>query len=135
MDIHEVPQDSLHYKGRDQLKKLMYAVDKEGHYTGISSVGWEAENEATKQAWDAVEEELQHTKTLVLNGKLSPIAYFMRLKLMDVGLLASYVGKWKWQVKRHLNPKVFKHINSKTLTRYADLFGISVSDLVNFEKK
>ncbi|MBS1589982.1 MAG: hypothetical protein JST52_10265 [Bacteroidetes bacterium] len=134
MDINEVPQDSLHYKGRDQLKKLMYAVDQKGHYTGISSVGWEAENEATKQAWDAVEEELQQTKAFVLNGTLSPIAYFMRLKLMDVGLLASYVGKWKWQVKRHLKPKVFKRINSKTLKRYADLFGISVSDLINFGK-
>ena len=61
MDINEVPQDSLEYKDRDKLKKLVYAVGKDGKYTGVGSSGWEPENVATKQAWDAIEEELAET--------------------------------------------------------------------------
>ena len=46
MNLNEVPQDGLNYKDRDKVHKLMYAVDKEGQYTGVTSAGWEAENVA-----------------------------------------------------------------------------------------
>jgi hypothetical protein len=132
MDVNEVPQDALHYKDRDKLKKLMYAVDKEGKYTGIGSSGWEAENIATRQAWETIEEELAEAAVNVKQGKLSPIGYFMLKKLMDVAILARYVGKWQWQVKRHLKPSVFKKLSSKTLEKYATVFGITTQELINF---
>lgn len=134
MDINEVPQDALDYKDRDKLKKLMYAIDKEGKYTGVESVGWEAENIATKQAWDLIEEELAETEQKVKAGKLSPIAYFMLKKLMDTTILAGYVGKWQWQVKRHIKPAVFKKLSQKTLDKYAAVFEISTDELINFGK-
>jgi high-affinity Fe2+/Pb2+ permease len=135
MDVNEVPQDPLEYKDRDKLKKLVYAVDKDGKYTGVSSAGWEAENFATKQAWDAIEEELAETAKEVKEGKTSPIAYFMHKKLMDVTLLAQHMGKWQWQVKRHMKPSVFQSLDQKLLQKYADVFGISVEELVNFGKQ
>lgn len=134
MDINEVPQDSLEYKDRDKLKKLVYAVGKDGKYTGVGSVGWEAENAATKQAWDVIEEELAETERKVKAGELSPIPYFMQKKLMDLTLLASYVCKWQWQVKRHFKPEVFKKLNDNMLQKYADTFGITIQELINFGK-
>ena len=134
MDINEVPQDALEYKDRDKLKKLVYAVDKDGKYTGVGSAGWEAENVATKQAWEAIEEELAETERKVKAGELSPISYFMQKKLMDLPLLAKYVRKWQWQVKRHFKPKAFNKLSDAMLEKYAATFGISVQELINFGK-
>ncbi len=135
MQLNEVPQDGLNYRERDKLRKLMYAVDKDGHYTGVASVGWEAENAATKGAWDEMEEVLRETEEAVLGGKLSPIAYFMQKSLMDVALLASYAGKWQWTVRRHMKPKVFAGLSESTLSKYAEIFNITVSELKNFGKQ
>jgi len=59
----------------------------------------------------------------------------MMKKLMDVPLLAQYVGKWQWQVKRHLKPSVFRKLNDPMLQKYADVFGITVQELINYGKK
>ena len=134
MDINEVPQDSLEYKDRNKLKKLVYAVGKDGKYTGVGSSGWEAENFATKQAWDAIEEELAETEKKVKGGSLSPVAYFMQKTLMDLPLLAQYVGKWQWQVKRHMKPSIFEELSNSMLQKYADVFNISVEELKGFGK-
>jgi hypothetical protein len=135
MDINEVPQDPKDFKEGDKLRKKVYAVDKDGKYTGVTSAGWEVENFAMKQAWDAVDEELEDIKRKVEAGELSPIAYFMQKSLMDVGLLAKYVGKWQWQVRRHFKPSVFNKLDEQLLKRYANTFNISVQELVSFGKK
>lgn len=132
MKLDEVPQDGLEYKDRDKLRKLMYATDKDGHYTGVPSAGWEAENAATKAAWDEVEEQLQETEAAVRAGTLSPIAYWMHKRLMDTSILAKYVGKWNWTVKRHLKPSVFAGLSDKVLQQYADVFEISLAALKTF---
>jgi hypothetical protein len=135
MNVNEVPQDGLNYKERDQLRKLMYAVDKEGKYTGVPSVGWEAENTAMQQAWEDVDEQLKATEARVRAGELSPIAYFMQVSLMDVPLLASYMGKWQWTIRRHMKPGVFAKLSRTTLAAYARVFNITEEALTGFGKK
>lgn len=134
MNVNEVPQDPKNFKGAEQMKKLMYATDKDGKYTGVVSSGWEAENEATKQAWDDVDEALSKVATQVKAGELSPVAYYMQKNLMELGLLAKYVGKWQWQVKRHFKPSVFNKMDASLLQKYADVFSITVEELRNFGK-
>ena len=68
-------------------------------------------------------------KAKVLRQEASPLLYFMELKLMDVAVLAGYTGFWKWQVRRHLQPAVFKKLSERKLRRYAGVFEVSVSDL------
>lgn len=132
MKVNEVPQDPKNFKQAEKMRKLMYAVDNDGKYMGVNSAGWEAENAATRQAWDAVDEELAATEAAVRAGTLSPIAYFMQKNLMDLSLLARYVGKWKWQVRRHMKPDVFKKLNPSLLSAYAGVFNISVDELTSF---
>lgn len=134
MDVNEVPQDPKNFKGAENLKKLMYATDKDGKYTGVVSSGWEAENEATKQAWDDVDENLVKAEAQVKAGEVSPIAYFMQKNLMELSLLAKYVGKWQWQVKRHFQPSVFNKMDASLLQKYADVFSITTEELKNFGK-
>ncbi len=134
MNINEVPQDERDLKHDGKIKKLMYATDKDGKYTGVNSVGWEAENFALKQAWDDIDEGLQKIEQQVLAGELSPIVYFMQKNLMDEILLASYVGKWKWQVRRHFKPDVFAKLSPQLLDAYARIFNITTDELVHFGK-
>ncbi len=134
MDVNEVPQEPLEFKDREKVKKLIYAVGKDGKYTGVNSVGWEPENQAMKQAWDAIDEELVAIEEKVKQGALSPIPYFMQKNLMDLGLLSKYAGKWQWQVKKHFKPSVFEKLDAAMLQKYATIFNISLEELKNFGK-
>lgn len=134
MKVNEVPQDPKNFKGGNVGTKLVYAVDKDGKYTGVNSAGWDAENTATRQAWDEIDEQLAATEAKVKAGQLSPVAYYMHKCLMDIGLLAQYMGKWQWQVKRHMKPAVFAKLNSKTIEKYAAVFNITVNELLSFGK-
>lgn len=134
MKVNEVPQDPKNFKGGNVVTKLVYAVDKDGKYTGVNSAGWEAENTATRQAWDEIDEQLAATEAKVKAGQLSPVAYYMHKCLMDPALLAQYMGKWQWQVKRHMKPAVFAKLSSKTIEKYASVFNITVNELLSFGK-
>lgn len=132
MKLNEVPQDKEEFKGKSNVHKLLYATGADGSYTSVNSEGWEAENLATTQAWEAVLEDLKETEARVKRGELSPIAYFMQKSLMELSVLARYMGKWKWQIKRHFKPGVFRRLDNKTLERYCRVFGITLSELQDF---
>ncbi|NIG53314.1 hypothetical protein [Chitinophaga sp. Cy-1792] len=128
MKKDEVPQDgdNLH---EGTFKQIMYAVDNAGNYVQVQSAGWEPENVALGQAWEEVHERVNTARNRVLAGEISPIAYYMEKNIMDLALLANYVGKFQWQVKRHMKPAVFKRLSPQMLQRYADAFKISVTAL------
>ena len=132
MDVNEVPQDEREMTHNAKIKKLMYAVGKDGKYTGVNSVGWEPENLVLKQAWEDIDDELKTTEEKVKKGELSPIAYYMQKNLMDIALLARYVGKWQWQVKRHFKPESFAKLSFGEIAKYAAVFNISTDELKNF---
>ncbi len=135
MDIKDVPQDKRDTTHASDIKKLMYAVGKDGQYTGVNYEGWEPENIVLEQTWEDIDENLNKVKAQVTAGELSPIAYFMHKSLMDTTLLASYAGKWKWQVKRHFKPSVFNSLSTGMLEKYARIFNITVDELMNFGKE
>ncbi|CAL1516679.1 hypothetical protein [Chitinophaga sp. MM2321] len=132
MKQDEVPQDgdNLH---EGTFRQIMYAVDNSGNYVQVQSAGWEPENIALGQAWEEVNEKVKTARARVEAGEISPVAYYMEKNLMDLPLLASYVGKFQWQVKRHMKPGVFKRLNEKMLQRYAEAFKISIDNLLHIK--
>ena len=70
---------------------------------------------------------------MVLQGELSPIAYYMEKQIMDPGLLAKYIGTWKWKVKKHLKQKHFQKLDRETLAKYAEVFDITAEQLLDIE--
>lgn len=128
MKKEEVPQDgeNLH---KGTFKQLFYAVDNNGQYAPVSSVGWEPENVAMTQAWEEVNDRVEKARQRVLAGELSPVGYYMEKQLMDLALLANYVGKFQWQVKRHFKPGVFNKLSERMLQKYAAAFRITVQEL------
>lgn len=132
MKKNEVPQDEGNLS-KSNMKELMYATDENGEYTTALSTGWEPKTIALSNSIDDINERVAEARLQVQNGEASPIVYFMELHKMDVGILASYVEMWKWRVKKHFKPKVFKGLSDTVLSRYAKAFNISVSELKNFK--
>ena len=131
MKKEEVPQDQSNLS-KSSIKELIYATDENGNYTTELSSGWEPKTIALSNSIDEINERIAFAKQQVANCEVSPIVYFMELNKMDIGILASYVGMWKWSVKRHFKPNVFKCLNDKMLQKYADAFSISITELRNF---
>lgn len=129
MKKNEIPQDDGAL-GRI-AKEVTYVVDEDGTYVTGQSTGWSVKSEALDTAWNEVNEKVTLAKQKVLNGEASPLLYFMESKIMDVGILSSYTGFWKWTIKRHLKPSVFSKLPDHTLQKYAALFEVSMAELKN----
>lgn len=132
MKKNEVPQDDSPLK-RKNINEMVYAVDDDGKFVSVQSTGWEAKTVVQHENLEVLDQRIQQALNDVKAGNVSPIVYFMELNRMDWQTLAAYVGKWIFFVKRHGKPNVFKSLNTKTLQKYADVFGISLTDLQNFK--
>jgi hypothetical protein len=128
MKVEEVPQDGK-YLGETNFRDLYYALDEEGHYCQVTSVGWNPKNEALSLTWDSISEETEHTRREVLAGEKSPLAYHLEVHLFDVGIFASYSGIPKKTIKKHLQPEAFKQLDDSMLKKYADVLNITVEEL------
>ena len=75
-----------------------------------------------------IEKRINAAREKVIRKEASPIVFFMEWRLMDMGILSSYTGFWKWTIKRHMNPAVFKKLSAKKIQQYADAFNVSVEE-------
>jgi len=127
MKNEDVPQD-ISALGKITTE-ICYATDSDGKYTTQASRGWDVKINALNVTWQDIEEKVAAAKQKVINNEASPILYFMEKNVMDVAILAGYTGFWKWQVKKHLNPYIFKKLPVKKLEKYAEVFNITVDEL------
>lgn len=130
MEKDKVPQDTSNLT-KNNVKELLYATDENGDYTTTLSTGWEPKTIALSNSIDEINERIAEARQQVLDGEASPIVYFMEINKMDLTILSSYVGFWKWRVKRHFKPSVFAKLNDKILKKYADTFEVSIEELKN----
>ena len=129
MKKEDVPQD-LSALGRI-TKEICYATDESGKYMTELSQGWDIKIMALDAAWQDIENRIETARQKVLNNQASPLLFFMESGLMDIEILASYTRFWKWQIRRHLKPAIFKNLSHKKLQRYAEVFNVSVDDFKN----
>jgi len=130
MKISDVPQDEI--KTTQGEKRAVYAVDDDGNYTQTSTKGWEVEEIVLNQVIADFEEKAREAASRVKNNETSPIEYFMYKNWMDPLTLAQAMGLYRWQIKRHFKPGVFKKLDAATLVEYARIFRISVDMLKHF---
>jgi hypothetical protein len=133
MKIDEVPQDEAFLK-EGKIRDVCYVTDKDGHYTRALSKGWTPKNDAIKLAWNEIFGHAEETRLKVLDGKLSPIALYMELNIMDLAILANYMELPKWKVRRHLKMKRFKKLSNEMLSKYAEILNITATELVDIER-
>lgn len=134
MKESEVPQDKSSLQNND-IQELCYAVNEKGEYVTALSSGWETKTIVQEATLEGINARVQEAKAQVADGLVSPIVYFMEVNRMDLPTLSAYVSLWRWRVKRHFKPHVFKKLSAKVLQKYADAFDISVAELKAFSGK
>ena len=127
MKKQDLPQDK---SALDNFtREVCYVKNEAGNYETDLSTGWEAKKVALDNAWDDINDRIKEAQQNVRAGISSPIAFFMEEKLMDFTVLSGYTGFWKWQIKKHKNPKTFNTLNDRKLQKYADAFGVTLIEL------
>jgi hypothetical protein len=127
MEKESVPQDnSPTYAG---LRKLLYAVDAQGKYTGVPSTGWDVEAFATLTAVSELDRLRIDAWQRARDGKTSALEFHMYRNRMEPDTLSATTGIWRWRVRRHFEPKIFAKLSAQMLARYADAMGIAVDEL------
>ena len=127
MDKQSVPQDqSATYEG---LRKLMYAVDENGKYVGVTSSGWEVESFSTQLAVEEMIRQRDDAWKRARDGQTSALEYHMFRNRMDFDTLVMTTGLWRWRVRRHFKPAVFARLSDAVLLRYASVMGITIESL------
>jgi hypothetical protein len=127
MEKDSVPQDASPTYGG--LRKLLYAVDESGKYTGVQSSGWEAESFSTELAVSEIYRQRDEAWVRARDGKTSALEYHMYRNRMDFDTLVMVSGIWRWRVRRHFRPGVYAKLSDKVLARYADAMGVTVTIL------
>ncbi len=130
MKLSEVPQDDVRTLHGE--RKALYAVDDRGHYVQTTTKGWEVEEIVLHQVIDDFEEKARQAALRVRQRETSPIEYFMLKRWMDPPTLAQAMGLYRWQVKRHFRPAVFRKLKDEMLREYARIFRISTDALRHF---
>ena len=133
MEKDKVPQDEGITGGVS--REVQYATDKDGKYVKVMSTGWEPKNIVNDLAWEDIQENIDLADEKIKSGKVSPIMHFMAKNQMDITLLSNYTELSKWKVKRHLKPKGFNKLKQEQLDNYAQIFEISVGELLNYKPK
>src|SRR3954466_7871703 len=113
MKKNEIPQDPSPLD--NVSREICYAIDETGKYVKGLSQGWEVKAAALDIAWKDIAERVDDAKKKVLAGEVSPVLFFMELRLMDKSTLSAYTGFAKWRVSRHLKPEVFNRLSEKKM--------------------
>ena len=123
MKTSEVPQDreQSFYSGH---QRACYAVDEQGRYVVVGSLGWEPENIVNGQANDEVRANIAAVLVRCQRGEVSPLAYHMARCQMTLGLLAAYSGFSRLRIYWHLRPKVYARLPDRIMARYANAMHI-----------
>ncbi len=128
MKTNEVPQDDVPQYYEDQ-KRACYAVNDEGKYVIVPSIGWKAEEEINGLAVDELAANLEETRKAVLAGMKSPLVYHMERRQMNPKILAKTAGIAKFRVKRHFRPHIFRKLKLSVLVQYAKVLAITLEEL------
>jgi len=116
----------------DGIRKVMYAPNEKGDFEKVN-YGSEVEEFATKLAVNAYEELMSKALKEIQEGIASPIAFYMFKNRMDIPTLASIVGMFQFNVKRHLKAEIFKKLSDKKIEKYANAFHIDMDELKGFK--
>jgi hypothetical protein len=123
----EVPQDRVSALGGQ--RKLMYAIDDKGDYTGVVSAGWEAEDESTMAAIREIDRLRNEALVRAREGKTSPLEYHMYARRMEPATLSQTTGWPEWRIRRHFRPEIFRKLPAGMMARYVDALKLSVDQL------
>jgi hypothetical protein len=135
MTTKEVKQNQLTTREANwkQMAWMVYKIDDQAKYT-TTLERYADHLIMTVPFADASQEKAEEVKQRILRNESSPIEYFMYKRLLDPKALAQAMDIAVWRVKRHFKPNVFKKLDRNKLQKYAEIFNVTVDDLINFRE-
>ncbi len=113
-------------------RKVVYALDDDGHYRIVASAGWEAEELTTSAAVEHFDALAARALERAASNNGSALEFHMYQRRMDVPTLAQTTGIWRWRVRRHLRVPVDK-LPARLRQRYADALGLNADELARLQ--
>lgn len=107
-----------------------YVRDDRGNQELVTGLMWHPVDIVNSQAWAEIDKRIAAAQEKVVAGRASCLLYYMIANQMTTGLLAAYAGQSRWLVHLHLVPFFFHRLPARTLHRYAEIFKVSVDDLL-----
>jgi hypothetical protein len=108
---------------------ILYVEMEDGRYGPVQTGSY-----LTKNFLDDYESKRRHLedslRSEIQEGKSSPVYYYMVLEDLTVSELAARVNLRQSKVKKHLEPKHYQLLKTTILERYAEVFNITVPDLL-----
>jgi hypothetical protein len=108
---------------------ILFVEKEDGKYEPIQTGSY-----ITKNFLDDYELKRRHLEESlqkqVLSGDVSPVYYYMVLEELTLSELSARAGIRKGKVKKHLEGIHFNSISQETLQMYADVFNITVPDMM-----
>ena len=122
----DVPQDESFFEGHQRAR---YALDEQGRYVVVGSIGWDVETVVNGQANDEVRRAIAVALARVRSGRMSLLGYHMARRQMDVAMLSAYSGIARLRIRWHLRPGPFARLPELLLRRYAEALHLSADEL------
>ena len=122
----DVPQQESMLEGH---QRACYALDEQGRYVVVGSIGWEVEKVVNGQANDEVRQAIVTALAGVRAGKLSPLAYHMARRQMEAAMLSAHAGISRLRIRWHLRPGPFARLPETMLRCYAEALNLSADEL------
>lgn len=108
---------------------VTYRPDDQGRVRACQDDGFEKSRLVHEQAWEVIHRDAARAWEEVRSGRRSPLYFHMVANLMHPDDLATHVGMWRWRVRRHLRPEVFRRLPRRLLERYAEVLRVTVEEL------
>lgn len=112
---------------------LLYVEKEDGSYGTVQTGSYMASNFMSD-----FQEKQQYFHEInlkaVMEGKISPIAYYMNTGELTIPEVADRTGLRIGVVKKHMQLRYFERMSVDQAMRYAELFGIPVARLFAFIK-
>lgn len=113
----------------DTQQIIMFVEKEDGTYGPLQTGAYMVKN-YIDDFWFKKKNLEKELVSKLKEAQISPVYYYMLLEELSVAELASRVGIRRSRVKRHFKPKYFKRIKLSLLQRYAEVFGIPVSNML-----
>jgi hypothetical protein len=112
-----------------QQQVIIYVEKEDGKYGPIQTGSYITSNYLDD--YELKRKNLEESlRTKIQTREISPVYYYMVLEDLTISELASRVRIRKGKVKKHLRHENFKLINNEMLKQYADVFNVSIVDLI-----
>lgn len=116
----------------DPMQHSIYAVDEDGKFVAVRSVGWGVTNLLSIQAMEEFRSKIELKMEEVKQGRWSPLAVYLVVSGLSPASLSQVSGVSWLKVRLHLRPWFFRRMSAADARRYAEVFGIDPSRLREF---